>query len=81
MGDKQYSAPIVISNLALQMTTANLIGKDYLENSYFSRVTRLQPSFSAITFKIAFDEPLIKDWSFVNCYHNTKMDFADKYLK
>ncbi|TFG11146.1 MAG: NAD(P)/FAD-dependent oxidoreductase [Promethearchaeota archaeon] len=79
VGDKQYNAPIVISNLAIQMTTSALVGKDYFDNKYYSRITNLQPSFSAITFKIAFDEPLVKDWAFVNCYHNTKMDFADKY--
>lgn len=79
VGDKQYNAPIVISNLAIQMTITNLIGKDFLENSYVSRIGKLQPSFSAITFKIAFKEPLIKDWAFVNCYHNSVRDWADKY--
>lgn len=79
VGDKEYKAPIVVSNLAIQMTTSTLLGKDLLENSYYQRMSKLQPSFSAMTFKIAFKEPLIKKWDFVNCYHNTKLDFADKY--
>ncbi len=79
VGDKQYNAPIVISNLAIQMTTNQLIGKDYLDKSYRDMIFKLQPSFSSIVFKCALKEPLVKDWYFVNLYHNTKNDFADKY--
>jgi phytoene dehydrogenase-like protein len=77
--DKLIEAPIVISNLDIRMTTTALVGRDYYEKSYLSKVEKLEPSFSAITFKLALNEPIIKDWSYVNCYHSSMLDFAEKY--
>ncbi len=79
VGDKLIKAPIVVSNLDIRMTTTALLGRDYFEKSYLSKIESLEPSFSAITFKIGMEKPIIKDWGYVNCYHSTMYDFADKY--
>jgi prolycopene isomerase len=79
VNNKLIEASIVISNLTLRMTALNLIGKDYLEKSYAQRIAKLEPSLSSMTFKLALKEPIIKDWGFINCYHPTLTDFADKY--
>ncbi|MHA1291056.1 MAG: phytoene desaturase family protein [Promethearchaeota archaeon] len=72
-------APIVISNLDIRMTVLNLIGKDYLDKVYLNKIEKLEPSLSSMTFKLALKEPIIKNWGFINCYHPTLMDYADKY--
>ncbi|MHA1281251.1 MAG: phytoene desaturase family protein [Promethearchaeota archaeon] len=72
-------APIVISNLSIKWTILTLVGKDYFEKSYVQKMESLTSSLSSMTFKLALKEPLIKKWGFVNCYHPTLMDLADKY--
>ena len=72
-------APIVVSNLTLRRSILSLVGRDYFERNYLNKIEKLEPSLSSMTFKLALNEPIIKDWSFVNCYHPSLMDFAKTY--
>ena len=79
VGNELIEAPIVISNLSIKWSVLNLIGRDYFEKSYLNKIESLTPSLSSITFKLALKKPLVEHWGFVNCYHQTLHDFADKY--
>jgi len=79
VGDELIEAPIVVSNLSIKWSVLNLIGRDYFEKSYIDKIESLTPSLSSITFKLALKKPLVEHWGFVNCYHKTLHDFADRY--
>lgn len=72
-------APIVISNLDIKMSVLNLIGRVHFEKEYLEIVENQKSSLSAMTFKLALKEPLIKDWGFVNLYHPSLNDWKEKY--
>jgi len=79
VGNELIEAPIVISNLSIKWSILNLVGRDYFEKSYLDKIESLTPSLSSITFKLALKKPMVEHWGFVNCYHKTLHDFADKY--
>ncbi len=72
-------APVVISNLDIRMTVSHLVGEAYFTADYYNRINALQPSLSAMTFKLALKKPLIDGWGFVNLYHPTLNDWKGKY--
>lgn len=76
---ERRNADIVISNLDIVMTVTKLIGSENLPADYVARIESLRPSLSAMTFKLALKEPLVKDWSFVNCYHPSLNDWGNRY--
>lgn len=77
--NEMIKAPIVVSNLSIRMTVLNLVGRDYFERNYLTKIESLKPSLSSMTFKLALKEPLIKDWGCVNLYHPTLDDWKGKY--
>lgn len=77
--DELIEAPIVISDVALKMTVTHLVGREYFERDYLSKIESLTSSLSAMTFKLALKEPMVKGWKFVNLYHPTLHDWGDKY--
>ncbi len=76
---KLIEAPIVVSNLSLRWSITNLVGKDYFDKAYTSKIDSLTSSLSSITFKLALKEPLIEKWGFINLYHPTLHDWGNKY--
>jgi phytoene dehydrogenase-like protein len=75
VGEEEISADLVVSNLDIKQTVLSLVGRSYFEKDYRERIESLKPSLSAMTFKIGFKEPIIKDWALVLPYHLTLHDW------
>lgn len=78
-GDEEIRGKIIISNAGIKQTVLGLVGEEYFEKDYTQRVKSLMPSYSALAFKFALREPLIKeDFSFVQLTQAEFGPLADK---
>jgi len=77
--DEEIHGKIIVSNVGIKQTVLNLVGPKYFEKDYVQRVKDLMPSYSALAFKFALREPLIKeDFSFVQLTQAEFGPLADK---
>jgi len=77
--EEEIRGKIIVSNVGIKNTVLNLIGHSYFENDYMQCVKDLMSSYSALAFKFALKEPLIKeDFSFVQLTQTEFGPLADK---
>ncbi|MHA1279380.1 MAG: phytoene desaturase family protein [Candidatus Helarchaeota archaeon] len=77
--DEEILGKIIVSNAGIKQTVFRLVGTDHFEKDYVDRVKDLMPSYSALAFKFALREPLIKeDFSFLQLTQTTFGPLADK---
>jgi prolycopene isomerase len=77
--DEEIRGKIIVSNVGIKNTVLNLVGSNYFETDYVQRIKDLMASYSALAFKFALREPLIKeDFSFVQLTQSEFGPLADK---
>ncbi|NVM30501.1 MAG: NAD(P)/FAD-dependent oxidoreductase [Candidatus Helarchaeota archaeon] len=77
--DEEIRGKIIISNGGIKQTVLRLVGESYFEKDYVQRVKGLIPSYSALAFKFALKEPLIKeDFAFVQLTQTKFGPLAEK---
>lgn len=77
--DEEIRAKIIISNAGIKQTVSSLVGEEYFEKEYVARVKGLMASYSALAFKFALKQPLIKeDFSFVQLTQTQFGPLAEK---
>ena len=54
----QFKAPIVISNAGLQPTVLKLLGEEYFDQDFTTRVRELVPSYSLIGYRYFLNKPV-----------------------
>jgi phytoene dehydrogenase-like protein len=57
---REFTAPIIVGNVAWQNFYRDLLGKSYLPEALVDKIDSLVPSFSSVVTHIALDTPLIK---------------------
>ncbi len=77
--DEEIRGKIILSNAGIKQTVLHLVGEGYFEKDYIQRVKGLIPSYSALAFKFALKEPLIKeDFAFVQLTQTEFGPLAEK---
>jgi prolycopene isomerase len=77
-GGEEIHANFIVSNAGIKPTVLKLVGRSHFDDSYVEKVKDLKASYSAVTFKFALTEPIIKDYVFVNLYHGDLSVFGEK---
>ncbi|NVM27403.1 MAG: NAD(P)/FAD-dependent oxidoreductase [Candidatus Helarchaeota archaeon] len=75
---KPITSRVVISNAGIKPTVRSLVGRQHFEKEYVDKVEGLKPSYSAVTFKFALQEPIIDHHVFVNLYYGDLSVFGEK---
>ncbi|MHA1264627.1 MAG: phytoene desaturase family protein [Candidatus Helarchaeota archaeon] len=79
VNEEEVRGKIIISNTGIKSTVLHLVGTDHFEKDYVTRVKNLMPSYSALAFKFALREPLIKkDFSFIQLTQTEFGPLAEK---
>lgn len=76
------NSQIVVSNAGIKPTILTLLSdKSLLENEYIKQVKNLIPSYSAITFKVALNKPLIKEYDAMHLFYSKSTEFQEDSLQ
>ena len=77
----QIKSTIIVSNAGIKPTILNLLEDiSILEKRYVKKVKNLIPSFSAITFKVALQKPMITEFDAVHLFHADLNSFKENSL-